>query len=334
MKPLSLGKVRCLQQLTNELGVFSIIALDHRGSFLQMLGQAAAGTTVSWDIMAAEKIRIAQALAPHASAVLLDPLYSAGPVIARGVLPKQTGFVVACEKSGYSSEIHSRPTTLQADWSVAAIKRLGASAAKLALHYHPDSPVAKHQEQLVSQVAEACERHEIVFMLEPVCYPLEPDQAKSGTAFAAQRPELVLETARRLVPLGVDILKAEFPTDAHYETDATRMYDYCRQLSEITEGVPWVLMSAGINFPTYQFQVEIACDAGASGVVAGRAVWKEALEAADETSRDRFLNTIAISRARVLADTANYRAKSWMDRVAGRIPQLGEGWHVDYNRLS
>jgi len=331
MKPLSLGKIRCLQQLTNELGVFTIIAFDHRDDFAAVLRKTLGVESADWDLVVAEKIRIAHALTPHASAVLLDPVYSAGPVITSGVLPDSTGFAVALEETGYSGNSTNRTTTLLADWGVAAIKRLGGVGVKLAVYYHPDSPAAKVQEAMVSQVAAECETHEIPLILEPICYPIDPDQAKTDPAFAALRPELVLESARRLVPLGADILRAEFPADAQYETDTAKMHHYCRQLSEITEGTPWVLFGGGANFPTFQLQIELACDAGASGFVAGRSIWKEALEIANETARDRFLNTIAVSRARVLADTANYRAVPWMNRVAERIPHLEEGWYVDYN---
>ena len=332
MNILPLGKIHCMQQLTNELGVFTMVAFDHRDVFVEALSKTLGVDQATWQTVVEEKRRIAQALAPHASAVLLDPLYSAGPVITGGALPKSTGFAVAREKSGYSGESAGRVTTLLTDWSVAAIKRLGGAAVKLLLHYHPEAPTAGQQEALVRQVAAECDTHEIPFMLEPICYPLDPNQSKSDKTFAAQRPELVLESARRLVPLGADILKAEFPTDASHETDATKMYDYCQQLTDVTQGIPWVLLSAGVNFPTFQIQVEIACEAGASGFVAGRAIWKEALETAEAAGRDRFLKSIAISRTRVLAETANYRAIPWMDRCANRIPHLEEGWYVDYNR--
>ena len=59
MKPLSLGKIRSLQQLTNELGVFTVIALDHRGTFLKMLKHTYGEAFVTWENVAAEKIRIA-----------------------------------------------------------------------------------------------------------------------------------------------------------------------------------------------------------------------------------------------------------------------------------
>ncbi|MCB0162667.1 MAG: tagatose 1,6-diphosphate aldolase, partial [Anaerolineae bacterium] len=260
------------------------------------------------------------------------PLYSAGPVLAEGVLPKGVGFAVAREKSSYGSAAMRETTELLDGWSVEAIRRMGGAAVKLLLHYHPDAPNAAAQEDVVRQVAAECDTYEIPLMLEPICYPLDPDQQKSDPAFAAQRPELVLESARRLVPLGVDILKAEFPTDANHETDEAKMVDYCRSLSEISGDVPWVLLSAGVNFATFQRQVEIACKAGASGFVAGRAIWNEALEMAGESARNRFLNTIAVSRLRVLADTANYRATSWPVRVGKRTPRCEEGWYEGYSR--
>lgn len=332
MKTLSPGKIRCMQQLTNEFGVFTVIALDHRDVFVAALSDTLGMHEADWATVAAEKTRIAKALSPHASAVLLDPLYSAGPVITRGVLSGDVAFAIAYEKAGYSGDDAGRVTTLLDGWSVGAIKRLGGSAVKLLLFYHPDAPTAAQQEALVQQVAAECDTHDIPLLLEPVCYSLEPGQPKTDPIFAAQRPNIVLESAQRLVPLGVDILKAEFPTDAAYEQNPQVMYDYCRQLSDITAGVPWVLLSAGVDFDTFQQQVEIASVAGASGFVAGRAVWKEALETPDVYARDRFLETIAVSRLRVLADVASYRATPWLERVTARVPDLEEGWYKRYFR--
>lgn len=331
MNALSLGKIHCLQQLTNEFGVFAMAAFDHRDVFVETLSRTLGVPQADWETVVAEKGRIARALAPHASAVLLDPLYSAGPVLASGALLAGTGFAVAREKSGYDGADAGRVTTLLDGWSAAAIKRMGGAAVKLLLHYHPDAPTAQAQEALVRQVAAECDAHEIPLMLEPICYPLEPGLEKGAPAFAVQRPQLVLESARRLVPLGVDILKAEFPVDAGHERDEAKMASYCAQLSEICAGIPWVLLSAGVNFTTFQRQVEIACEAGASGFVAGRAIWKEALEIADADGRQRFLDTVAVSRTRVLADTANYRATPWHERVAGRMPHFEEGWYTDYS---
>jgi tagatose-1,6-bisphosphate aldolase len=131
------------------------------------------------------------------------------------------------------------------------------------LPYHPDSAAASQQEDLVEQVAEEFQVHDLAFVLEPIVYPIVPGQKKQGTEFAGQRPDLVLRTIERLVPLGVDVLKSEFPTEAAFETDTGRMMEYCCEITGIA-GIPWVLLSAGVEFSTFQQQVEMACEAGAS----------------------------------------------------------------------
>jgi len=158
----------------------------------------------------------------------------------------------------------------------------------------------------VRQVAQECQEADIPFLLEPICYPIKPGQGKDYPEFTAQRPEIVLESARRLAPLGVDVLKAEFPADGQ-QFDEFTMRMYCRRLTELI-GIPWVLLSAGVNFQNFQRQVKFACEEGASGFVAGRAIWQEAVETSDPEQRADYLNKIAVSRLRILADVANYRA--------------------------
>ena len=42
--------------------------------------------------------------------------------------------------------------------------------------------------------------------------------------------------------------------------------------------MPWVLLSAGVDYDLYERQVRVACDNGASGILCGRAVWKESVD--------------------------------------------------------
>lgn len=310
---LTLGKRRNLQQISNKRRVFTILAVDHRDPLIDML-TARDGNRPTPQMVRDEKLRLVRALAEHASAVLLDPIYSVEPAITDGVLPGSVGLLVAREKSGYTTRADaiSRTTELLPDWTAATIKRIGGNAVKMLLYYHPDAPNAAAQEAVVRQVASECREADIPFLLEPICYPLQPGQKKTDPDFVAQRPALVLEAARRLVPLGVDVLKAEFPTDAA-ETDTGKMAAYCQQLTE-SINVPWVLLSAGVDFHTFQRQLEIACDAGASGFTIGRSIWQEAVSLRESAERDHFLYSVAISRLRILADIATYRATSWTAR--------------------
>ena len=330
MQQLTMGKLRGLQQIANQHGIFTITALDHRGSLVSMLERAFDTNHVAWEAVVAEKARLMQALAPHSSAILLDPLFGVGPMISQGLLPGSVGLLLASEASDYEGTDVNRVTKLQPNWSVAAMKRLGAAAVKLLLFYHPEAPTAAQQEDLVRQVAADCRQHDIPFLLEPMTYPLEPGQKKSDAAFAARKPELVLESVRRLVPLGVDVLKAEFPTEAGYEQDEARMRHYCRELTAVA-GIPWVLLSAGVDFVTFQRQVEIACEEGASGFLAGRAIWQEGMRLADAAQRDQFLNSIAVSRLRILNQIANYRGTPWTDWLTeANRPTMTADWYASY----
>lgn len=326
---LSLGKLRGLQQLSDDAGILSIIAIDHRDPMVAML-ERRDGRSSRWEEVAAEKETLARTLAPQATGILLDPIYSAGPLIARHAVPGQVGIIVARERSGYyvnPNEGGLRHTALLSDWNAAKIKALGGVAVKLLLHYHPEAANVAAQEAVVQQVAEECRQADILFLLEPISYPLDPNLRKNDPVFAAQRPALVVESASRLAKLGADIIKAEFPTDAEHETDLAVMAKWCRRLTE-TIDVPWVLLSAGVDFETFARQVEIACEAGASGFAAGRAIWREMISAPDPVQRTRYWSRIAISRLRVLREIAHYRAKPWFE---GRsLPHLTEGWYRDY----
>jgi Tagatose-1,6-bisphosphate aldolase len=330
MSQLTLGKLRGLQLLANADGIFTMTALDHRGTLEQMLRKSM-GQPPDWESVVREKQRMAEVFAPHSSALLIDPVYGAGPLIARGSIPRTCSFLVALEQSGYEGTDANRVTVLQPDWDVKAIKRLGAAAVKLLLLYHPDSAAARQQEDLVKQVAEECRAQDIAFLLEPVVYPVVAGQKRQDPEFAARRPELVLQTVERLAPLGVDVLKSEFPTEASFEKDTGRMATFCREIDRVA-GIPWVLLSAGVDFLTFQQQVEIACDAGASGFLAGRAIWQEGMAMRDIQEREHFLRTVAVSRLRILNAIAEHRATPWHKKVTPeRLPVVEQDWYRGYH---
>lgn len=132
---------------------------------------------------------------------------------------------MACEQSGYEEINHTRITVLEPGWSIQAIKLAGGDAVKLLLFYNPEAPEAERQERLVEAVAKECRRNDLPLILEPIVYPVTPGQKKSEPEFADALSRLVIESARRLVPLGVDILKAEFVVDVRREKDEPKIRD-------------------------------------------------------------------------------------------------------------
>ena len=224
-KSLSLGKLRGLQEIANPHGLFTITALDHRGSLKKAIN-AEDPKSVSYQQMVDYKIKLLNALAPHSSAILIDPIFGAAPALSGGHISGTQGFLVSLEATGYTDAEGDRVTTVADGWGVDKIKRMGASAVKILLYYNPGSATAEQQEQFIMQAAEDCRVNDIPMLVEPMTYNIV-DGPKKGTAeFAKRKPEMVIETARRLCPLGIDVLKAEFPEDPDFESDEVKMADH------------------------------------------------------------------------------------------------------------
>jgi len=176
---ISIGKLRGLQQISDDTGRFTMIAMDQRGSLQKMLHPENPKAT-TYAEMEAVKIGVTQALAPVASGYLLDPEFGVGPAINRFVLPGRTGLLVSLETSGYEKKGNWRLTTLLDGWSVEKVKRLGASAAKLLIFFNPDAPreVVDHQVKIVRGVAEECARLDLAFVCEPMSYPVDESRCR------------------------------------------------------------------------------------------------------------------------------------------------------------
>jgi tagatose 1,6-diphosphate aldolase len=327
-----IGKIRGLQQISTKDGIFVMCAMDHRGSLKAMIEKEQLDDEVDYQELVEYKLELCAALAPHSSAILLDPNYGAAQCISRGVLPGHTGLLVSIEATGYESAQLGRITSLLNNWSVEKIRRMGASAVKILVYYRPDlSEVAKAQRKTIRMVAEECLKYDIPFLVETQTYPVK-DENTDKSKLAAMKPGLVIETARQITSLPIDVLKSEFPADLKYETDKEKLTKYCRQLDEAS-AVPWVILSAGVDYETFRKEVEIACSSGASGFLGGRAIWQEALHFTDKKDRLKFLSTIVVDRLKELADIATKYAVPWYRKIgikATELTDVPENWYVNY----
>lgn len=91
--------------------------------------------------------------------------------------------------------------------------------------YHPGAKgAAAGQRLVVDEVARQCAAADIPLVVETVSYPLVGQRRRSPQS-AAELPWLVVETARAVAPLSIDVLEAEFPADATYEKDEGAMLE-------------------------------------------------------------------------------------------------------------
>jgi tagatose 1,6-diphosphate aldolase len=168
-----------------------------------------------------------------------------------------------------------------------------------------------------------CRAEDIPLCLEPLSYSLDPAKKKLASD---ELRRVVIESARRLVTPGVDVLKAEFPFDVTAESNEAVWAEACAELTAACPA-PWVLLSAGVNYETYLRQVAVACRAGASGVAAGRAVWKEATALTDD-ARVHFLTTTARARMTRLTALCEALARPWTEVY--EAPEVNAEWYASH----
>jgi tagatose-1,6-bisphosphate aldolase len=296
-----------------------VLAVDHRQNLRRAINPQNP-SAVSHSELTNFKLAVVSALADSATAVLLDPEFSAAQAITTHNLPGNVGLVVAIEATGYSGDVVTRHSRLLPGWNVEKAKRMGANMIKLLVYYHPEGPTAKEIEALVTQVGAESLEHDIPLMVEPLSYSIE-----GGSLGDDEKKWVVIETARRLSSIpGVDVLKTEFPlTGENKDEDIWKeSLDALHRAST----VPWIMLSAAVDFETYLRQVTLACQHGASGIAVGRAVWQEAINLSGN-ERNTFLRTVARKRLKRLAAVCYALGQPWSNYFESSVEF---NWYKQY----
>jgi len=255
-----------IDDLSDENGRFSILAIDHRDSLRQFLRPDEPESLTAEEITAL-KVQIVDGVADLATGVMLEPEYSIPQVLDAGVMPHGVGFLAALESQGYLDDPEAAATSLLDGWSVEQAKESGAACAKLLLPYRPDGSLASEQEAIARELTDACHAIGFPIALEPLFYGLTDDD---------DRGALVVETARRFAAMSPDLLKLPYPGD---RAACEWVTEICAQHATPERPMPWAMLSGGGSFDDFADQFQIAASAGCSGFMVGRALWGEAVKA-------------------------------------------------------
>ena len=290
-----------LDDIAPDSHVFSIIAMDQRNTLRRMF--TAAGFDASDDDLRTAKADVARVLTPAASGLLSDPTYGVPAITGAGALAPSCGLLVAAEpaeRRTYQGEPRThRDPALDAQW----VLDQGGDALKFFVQLRADRPAPGPGEpDLVAEALAVCE--EIIrdcratgvpVVIENLVY-VRPGEDLQGQA----REDAIIESARALNELDIDLLKLEYPGSP----------EGCRRLAGILHR-PWAVLSAGVPFDQFTGIIQVAAEeGGASGFIAGRSVWREVVSLTGQ-QRQEFLTTVALPRLERLIAVAERSARPW-----------------------
>jgi tagatose 1,6-diphosphate aldolase len=329
-KTIDPGKLRSFQRVTSPDGYFLICALDHLSDFQELLDSDV--SRVTYQQTGEAKNQLIRTLADQCTAFLLDARFGLAQAIASRALPGSVGLMASIEDEDYKPATATRKTRFRENWSTKQMKMLGADVCKLLWFFRPDNSVADHQRDVVKGLVEECTSLSIPLVVEPIWYPLEGEDPTS-TAWRERRVQGIIESAREAYELGTDMLKVEFPGYVDSDAGKAKALEACRQLDAAVT-VPWVILSAGVNYDSFKAQVEIACNAGASGFLAGRSIWRDAASVSDPELKSKA-GFDAVNRLAELTNITRACGKPFKPQLDGEAltQAFPEFWYANWQRV-
>jgi tagatose 1,6-diphosphate aldolase len=277
------GKLRQMKALSNQDGVIAAVAMDQRGSLLKSIA-AARGTdkpSVTAAMMSEFKTAVTKVLSPHATAILIDPEYG---LTAAAAHSPNCGLLLAYELSGYDNTQPGRMPDLIPNVSVRRIQEWGGNAVKLLVYYTPleDAAVNDRKHAFVERVGAECAALDVPLFLEVVGYDHTGADEKA-LAYAKLKPRIVIGIMSEFSKprYGADVLKVEVPILSPWIGAAYSRQEALNFFKEASDAAskPFIYLSAGVNNDVFLDQLSMAAESGAaySGVLCGRATWKEGI---------------------------------------------------------
>lgn len=253
--------------LQTESGQYAMLALDQRESMRAMFPQTASGEFVGDEPVAEFKRTALSALTPYASAVLVDRpflLQDGKPPVG---LASGCGLIVAVDVLHQVPGEPVSSTSFDEAISAEFLRAVGADAIKFLSMWHPDRG-ADERNRLHERVVELAREAGVASLIEMVV------QKADGTSWSseAERHDAILAAAREAAAFEPDIYKAQVP--GYSPGDTSLVEAHSRELSGIVGG-DWVVLSNGVAREDFADAVRAARAGGASGFLAGRAIWAD-----------------------------------------------------------
>jgi sulfofructosephosphate aldolase len=284
-----------LDALARESGTFLMVAMDQRESLRTMLERH--GHDADEARMVRFKLAVARELGPYASGFLIDRHYAYDEIVRDRILPPSCGLILAADALDQPRGGIVEDTDL--DQGVEDVIAPQVVALKLLVVWRDDDRRARRVET-ARRFVELARSRGLLSVLEPV--------VRGPEGF--DRESAIVEAAAELGAVGCDLYKCEVPTHGAGEPD--EITEWSRRIDAAVP-CPWVVLSQGVEPARYPVAVEAACRGGASGMLAGRAVWTATLPADDPTA---LLRERSVPRLRELGAIVDEHGRPWREKAA------------------
>ena len=332
MTHLTPGKLWGMRRMADDNGRFKMTAVDQRPPIKNPIAQHHGTEEAPYEDVARVKAELIRHLQAQSSAMLLDPHYA----IPRGLkfLSPQKGLIVTLEDSLFEDTALGRKSHPIDRWDVGKIKRMGGDAVKVLAWYRPDADekINRHQQDFTRRIGEACARFDIPFLFELLVYPLsgDEDQTKDYVEMSNKKTDQVLASVEEFAKpdYGVDVFKLESPVNAKgipgVNGDGWEAVQAAFDEMGRLAARPWIMLSAGAGKQDFRNVLTHAYKAGASGYLAGRAIWLDAFgHYPDWDTFKRDLDAHSVPYMEELNRLTDSAATPWFESSAfGSMPNV------------
>ncbi len=290
---------RALTNLARPSGALAMVAVDQREALRGMFA-AHQSTPVPDSQLTQFKVDVARELSPFASALLVDQEFGIDAIIDQKVLAPTCGLIAAADLLVGPAGGAATDTAVDPDVDPLRMRDIGSVGLKfLVLWRNDESPESRLK--LVDEFNQLCEKSGLPSIIEVIVKP------PTDTSRSFDREEELIIAAKEAANWKADLYKAEVPF--HGEGDLLAITRNSQRITEAV-GTPWVVLSNGVKAPFFADAVKACAQGGASGFLAGRAVWADIVGAADIPAA---LREVSIPRLEKLAEIVDQYARPWSD---------------------
>jgi tagatose-1,6-bisphosphate aldolase len=283
---------RAFQQICTREGKILVVAMDQRNSMRKLLSNdEKVIASIGQKDLGKIKAGLVKYLGNHAPALLLDPLSAVPMVVDEGILARDVALVVGMDASGYDQDPTSllRQSKIIDGIDARRVRELGGTAGKLLAFMRADQKDDDlYASKLIKDTVADFNQEDVLLVVEILVYKL-PEETEEE--YQLRKPDLIIKAAQKSAECGAKVLKLQYPGSA----------EACAKITSILDGIPWAVLSEGVDHDVFCKQLRIALDNGASGAIAGRSLWKDCVSLDPDVTRER-LEKLAVPRLREILE--------------------------------